>query len=297
MIDRIISIGGPNLNKPDGGTKTAWRLLPISTANAARHMATDEAIFEAYARGLVPPTLRFYTWDPPGVSCGRFQNIDSEVDLEACKDLGIDVVRRPTGGRAVLHLGDLTYLAVVGERDGLPEGVLPAYLYLSRGLLAGLASLDLPAELFTPSAKSGGRSSACFASPSWYELTVRGRKVAGSAQWREDGNVLQHGAIMLDFPALEQAGIFRSPLPKEVFAGMLAKNAAGLREYSPALTVGELAEALALGFGEALGVELAPGGLTEAEEALITASTSFMPQRTRSSQRVGGHIHTGTKAL
>ena len=177
----------------------AWRWLPLRAEDAPRNMAVDEAIFKAYTLGLVPPTLRCYVWSPPGVSCGRFQDPAAEIDLAACAARGYGVVRRPTGGRAVLHEGDLTYMVVAGEQDGVPGGTIPAYLHLSQGLLAALTSLGVPAQLYTPAGKDVRRNPACFASPSWYELTVGGRKVAGSAQRREGGSVLQHGAIMLTF--------------------------------------------------------------------------------------------------
>ena len=245
-----------------------WRWLPLRADDAARNMAVDEAIFRAYALGLVPPTLRCYTWSPPGVSCGRFQDPAVEVDLAACAARGYGVVRRPTGGRAVLHEGDLTYAAIVGERDGLPAGTLPAYLHLSRGLLAGLTSCGIPAELHTPAGKDGRRSPACFASPSWYELTVGGRKVAGSAQRREAGSVLQHGAIMLSFFPDHLAAILRSAVPRAELAAQLAEAAAGLHEFAPGLAPAALADALRAGFADALRVEMAEGILTEEEEIL-----------------------------
>lgn len=232
-------------------------------------MAVDEAIFRVYAEGRVPPTLRFYTWDPSAVSCGRFQNVAGEVDLDGLARLGFGVVRRPTGGRAVLHRGDLTYAVVTGARDGLPAGVLPAYLYLSQGLLSGLSLLGIKAELHTPAGKEGARGNpACFASPSWYELTVAGRKVAGSAQRREGGALLQHGSIMVSFAPAELAAVLRPSKPMPDYAAQLARSAAGLGEFAPGLTIPRLAAAMVKGFMEALPIEFQEGGLTEEEERL-----------------------------
>ncbi len=253
---------------------TVWRVLPYSAGNAAVNMATDEAILKAYAEGRVPPTLRFYTWEPGAVSCGRFQHISREVELSACAGLGLDVVRRPTGGRAVLHQGDLTYAVVTGERDGLPTGTLAAYLHLSKGLLAGLTLLGLEAQLYTPKGKANpgaGRNPSCFASPSWYELTLAGRKIAGSAQRRESGAVLQHGAVMLDYQPERLAAILRGSGPSPARAAFYAKNAAGLKEFLPDLTASCLASALTAGFAQALMARMQSGGLTDWESEQIAA--------------------------
>lgn len=246
--------------------RRAWRLLPLTPGDPAWNMAVDEAILCAYGRGLVPPTLRFYTWEPPAVSCGRFQDL-TEIDLSACARMGLAVVRRPTGGRAVLHEGDLTYAVVIGARDGLPDGTLPSYLYLSRGILAGLARLGIDAELAAPNEKAGRRSPACFASPSWYELIVGGRKVAGNAQRRVGGDVLQHGSIALSFSPARLAAVLRAPGSEGALAERLGRAAAGLSEFIPGLTAARLAGAIQEGFAEALGAEMAEGRLTEAEEA------------------------------
>jgi len=245
-------------------------------------MATDEAIFRAYAEGRVPPTLRFYTWQPPGVSCGRYQDVPREVDLDACRERGYAVVRRPTGGRAVLHQGDLTYAVVIGDRDGLPAGILPAYLHLSRGLLAGLALLGVAADLHAPAGHEGRGNPACFASPSWHELMVGGRKIAGSAQRRESGAVLQHGAVMLSFAPDEQARVLRSPLPGRDLAKILARSAAGLTEFVPGLDASRLAVMLTAGFAEALQVEMVAGTLTAIEERMVA---EFRPRYTDEARR------------
>ncbi|NLG84481.1 MAG: lipoate--protein ligase family protein [Firmicutes bacterium] len=253
-----------------------WRLLPLSPGEPARNMAVDLAVFYAYRQGLVLPTLRFYTWEPPAVSCGRFQDF-AELDLDACARLGYRVVRRPTGGRAVLHEGDLTYAVVMGERDGLPSGVLPSYLFLSRGLLAGLRRLGLAAELAVP-ARAGSRSPACFAGPSWYELVVAGRKVAGSAQRREGGDVLQHGSIALAFSPARLAGVLRATGEEGDQAARLARAAAGLSAFLPGLDVARVAAAVQEGFAEALGVEFVEGRLSAAEEEMTASFLRDFPE-------------------
>ena len=242
--------------------------MPLQPGAPARNMAVDEAILRAYAQGLCPPTLRFYTWDPPAVSCGRFQAIEREIDLEACRAAGVAVVRRPTGGRAVLHEGDLTYAVIAGEEDGLPPGVLPAYLHLSKGLQRGLLRLGVSAGLHTPRGKAPDRNPACFASPSWYELTVAGRKVAGSAQRREGAAILQHGSIVISLAADKFVSLLRFSRPGSETAKHLTLAAAGLSEFVPGLAPPALAAALAEGFAEALRVEIHAGSLSPAEEGL-----------------------------
>ncbi|MGE5528312.1 MAG: biotin/lipoate A/B protein ligase family protein [Patescibacteria group bacterium] len=248
----------------------SWRLLPLRAGYAALNMAVDEAVFRAYAEGRVPPTLRFYTWTPPAVSLGRYQDAEAELDRRACRELGFGAVKRPTGGRAVLHLGDLTYAVAAGEADGVPAGVLPSYLHFSRGLVAGLARLGITAELHTPASRASG-SPSCFSSPSWYELTVAGKKVAGSAQRREGPNVLQHGAVMIDFHPVETARVLRWRGAHPDPAAGLAISAAGLGDWVPGLDAGVLAGALELGFAEALGISFAAGDLTDYERDLTAA--------------------------
>lgn len=250
-----------------------WRLLISGPGRAAWNMAVDEAILIHHGRGRVPPTLRFYRWRPAAVSIGYFQSLHDQIDLPACRALGLDRVRRPTGGRAVLHEHEVTYSVVIDQRL-LPGGVIETYRRLSLGLLSGLARLGLAAELAATAATApAGRrrtgTGACFDAPSWYELVAGGRKVAGSAQVRRRGVILQHGSIPLEFDARKLLSVLRAPRgagPEERLAA-LRDRAAGLNEaLGRALTADEVERALAAGFAEALGVELAEGGLTPEEE-------------------------------
>src|SRR5512139_2190743 len=109
-------------------------------------MAIDEALLRLHARGESPPTLRFTQWQPPAVSLGYFQRRHS-LDLEACRHLGIDIVRRHTGGRAVLHQHELTYSVIAGARDGIPVSLDAAYRLICQGLLAAFRSLGIDSEL------------------------------------------------------------------------------------------------------------------------------------------------------
>lgn len=126
-----------------------WRLLETGAADGPANMAVDEAIMIHHSRGGAPPTLRFYRWDPPTLSLGYFQDPEREVNREACRRLGVGLVRRPTGGRAVLHDDEVTYSVVIAQKY-LPGSVVETYRVLSGGLLAGLRLLGVPAELYSP---------------------------------------------------------------------------------------------------------------------------------------------------
>ena len=186
-----------------------WRFVCSGAGSPAYNMALDEAILTAHSEGKAPPTVRFYGWTPPTLSIGYFQKAEEEVDFAALRQKGIGFVRRPTGGRAVLHDRELTYSIVVSESyPGIPAAVNEAYRVLSEGLLIGFRKLGLKAEMVDLASEEEKRkyaaaagSAACFDSPSWYELVVEGRKVAGSAQTRQKGVVLQHGSILQELDA------------------------------------------------------------------------------------------------
>lgn len=173
-----------------------WRLINSGIMTGAMNMAVDEAVMLAVSRGLVPPTIRFYQWSPPAISLGYFQSLEKEIDLPACQRAGIDVVRRLTGGRSVLHHREFTYSLAAPEGDPKVAGsVLQSYLSISSGLLKGLAGLGVQAELTARTKSQEVNSAACFDAPSWYELVVQGKKLVGSAQTRRNGCLLQHGSV------------------------------------------------------------------------------------------------------
>jgi lipoate-protein ligase A len=210
-----------------------WRIISSPAADGATNMAIDESILEAVRQEQSPPTLRLYTWKPACLSIGRFQRAARSVDFDALTSLGYDFVRRPTGGRAVLHDDELTYAVIAGmaQLAGTGSctgtGVLDTYLALSRGLAAGLARMGIPVELAPRDAGRAhrdcrgsdersagtehkgriGGSAACFDSPSAYELLAARRKIVGSAQVRRGSTFLQHGSIpiSMNFEAAEAA--------------------------------------------------------------------------------------------
>src|SRR5919106_4500822 len=177
-----------------------WRLLDTGPLDGFTNMAVDEALLEVYAASGGSPTLRFYGWLPPALSLGYGQQIEADVNLERCRALGIDVVRRLTGGRAVLHHHEVTYSVIIREDDPLAAmGVLASYLTVSRALIRGLSHLGIAAALIPlrrpAPAPAQGISPVCFVSPSSYEVAVGGRKIIGSAQRRSKGVIMQHGSL------------------------------------------------------------------------------------------------------
>ena len=159
-------------------------------------MAIDRALLSSYAGGDAPPTLRFYRWAPPAVSLGYFQK-NHGIDLAFCREQGIDVVRRPTGGRAVLHQNDLTYSVVAGTADGISCCLGAAYRLICDALLAGFRWLGVEAGRGDEATKSS-QPDICFLRSAVGDLVYQGRKFVGSAQTWEGKSLLQHGSIILE---------------------------------------------------------------------------------------------------
>lgn len=237
-------------------------------------MAVDEALLEVCHQ----PTLRFYSWQPAALSLGCFQQART-VDFAACQRHAIDVVRRPTGGRAILHAQELTYSIMLPPQHPLTKvSVAESYRVLSGGLLRGLAILGLRAELARPSAgfqadhserqDEEGLGAACFDAPSWYELTVNGYKVVGSAQVRRRGALLQHGSIPLVLEPIRLYGLlrFRNERNRERAVAHFSQSAAGLAQLvQRELSGQQVASALVQGWQEALKVRITPGSLIDQE--------------------------------
>ena len=175
-----------------------WRLLDLRSHNALMNMATDEALFKALIQQKNKvPTLRFYTWLPPAVSVGCLQKIPENFNLTQCRKLGLDIVRRPTGGRMVLHMGDLTYSLVFAENTPvIPKGILPSYKKISQAIQYGLMLLGISSQLC--SQQKINRSPLCFSLAAKYETLVNGKKIMGNAQKRKKGAILQQGSIMIE---------------------------------------------------------------------------------------------------
>ncbi|MBP1154829.1 MULTISPECIES: biotin/lipoate A/B protein ligase family protein [unclassified Paenibacillus] len=263
--------------------KNEWRFIRSGLGAPDYNMAVDEAILTAHSEGLVPPTVRFYGWKPATLSVGFFQKAASEVDFDALKREGIGFVRRATGGRAVLHDQELTYSMIVSENyPGIPRSVTEAYRVLSEGLLLGFRKLGLSAEMVQLENEEEKEkyasmgSAACFDSPSWYELVVEGRKVAGSAQTRQKGVVLQHGSILLDLDADQLFRLLRFPSERvmERMKQQFLKKAVAINEVRngaalPRVDLAEVEEAFTTGIEEGLAIRLVPAELSDYELELV----------------------------
>ena len=251
--------------------RAVWRLSKDGPADGAFNMALDEAILLAVAKGRAPPTLRFYTWQPPCLSVGYAQPLMRAFDLGVCRAMGYDVVRRPTGGRAVLHIDELTYSVILPQDDPrVAGGVVSSYQRLSEGLLAGLRRLGVDATQAQPSRHETGegRTAACFDLPSHFEITVGGKKLVGSAQVRRRGVVLQHGALPLggDITRIVRLLRLSSEEHRARLAAKLAETSTTLAQAAGRVpSLDEAAQALAAGFAEVLNLELVRGRATDWE--------------------------------
>jgi lipoate-protein ligase A len=247
-----------------------WRLLITPPADGATNMAMDEAILHALADGAGQPTLRFYQWQPACLSLGYNQPC-AEVDTASCTRLGYTWVRRPTGGRAILHVDELTYSICAPESEPrVHGGITESYRRLSRGLLAGLHSLG--ADVFqaqTEKVVNPQSGAACFDTPSNYEITVDGKKLIGSAQVRRRGQVLQHGALPLIGDLDRIFGCLRPPLSAAACPSLRAQALTLEQALRRPVTFDEVVTALVEGFAGALNLQLVPGPLNEHEQRLV----------------------------
>jgi len=241
-------------------------------------MALDEAILEAVGRGESLPTLRFYAWDPPCISLGVSQSF-RDVDLERLRAERWNLVRRSTGGRAILHTDELTY-AVIAPIDNphVAGGVLESYRHLSAGLVAGLQQMDISVEIEPEKQLSEDErgNPVCFQAPSAYEITVKQRKLLGSAQVRRRSGILQHGTLPLkgDITRICEVLQFDSEEDRTSAADALRNRAATVEELvGERLSWESAAQAMSEGFRRALDLDLesgdpSPGELTRAEDLL-----------------------------
>ncbi len=250
---------------------TVWRLITTPPARGAWNMAVDEAILEHVERGEAFPTLRLYAWDPPCLSLGRAQPF-ADVDIPRLQTHGWDVVRRMTGGRAILHTDELTY-SVTGPADEprLAGTVLDSYNRLASALLAAVGDLGLPVEMEAGKANGDGTPNpVCFEVPSTYEITVDGRKLIGSAQARRKQGVLQHGSLPLtgDLTRICQALVFPDEPTRQAAMGRLLARATTVESVLGREVAWETAaQAFVRAFEARLGLKLEAGALSESELA------------------------------
>ena len=231
-----------------------FRFIDLEEHSAFENMAIDEAIMLSMKEGKVPPTLRFYRWNPSAVSIGTFQGMQDEVDIDFCREKGIDFIRRITGGGAVYHDydGEITYSIILPKDHPLvPEDIIDSYRTLCSGIIIAMEQLGIDAE-FKPI----------------NDIAVNGIKISGNAQTRRLGCVLQHGTVLLNLDVRLMFAILK--VPEEKISDKMIKDVkervTSITDITTrAVSVEKLRNALARGFSSALGIKLNPGHLTEAE--------------------------------
>ncbi len=263
---------------------TLWRLLITPPARGAWNMAVDESILEHIGRGgplglrqgqVSLPTLRLYAWEPPCLSLGYAQPF-SDVDVSCLNARGWEVVRRATGGRAILHTDELTYSVIAPNNEPRVEGsVLESYNRLAQALLLAVKNLELPVEMKEGKENGNGSNNpVCFEVPSTYEITVNGKKLIGSAQARKKEGVLQHGSLPLtgDLARICEALVFENESAREEAAKRLLDRATTVESaLGSAVSWETAAQAIAGAFEAQLGLsferrELSQSESTRAEE-------------------------------
>ncbi len=254
------------------GMTNIWRLLYTPPSSGVWNMAVDEAILEHIHRGESLPTLRLYAWEPACLSLGHAQSF-KDVDMERVKANGWEVVRRVTGGRAILHTDELTYSVTGGaEESVLAGGVLESYNRLAQALLFAIREMGLPVEIKEhvldgqPAALN--LNPVCFEVPSTYEITVDGKKLIGSAQARKKEGVLQHGSLPLtgDLTRICQVLVFKDEATRETAVQRLLARAATVESVTGVETDWETAaQAFVKGFEAQLGIRFQRGEMSQSE--------------------------------
>jgi len=242
-----------------------WRFIDSGPGPGPWNLALDEAIFQSVRTGASPPTLRLYRWSAPALTIGYAQDRDRDVDRAACRARGIAVIRRVTGGRAVLHDAEVTYsVAAPAGLPGFGTGLDAAYRRVAAGLIAGLRLLGLRAALPAPGPRDPTRpprQAACFAAPARHEIAVAGRKLIGSAQRRERGAFLQHGSILLESHEALLGQVLRSHPATKRATGMVGLADVLPRRPAPVTVVA----AIVGGCAAAWDARFLPGEVSPAE--------------------------------
>jgi lipoate-protein ligase A len=239
----------------------SWRLVKFTTSNAFANMAIDEAILRARIEQQVPNTLRLYGWNPPAISIGRFQKIENEVHLENCRKLGVDVLRRISGGGTVFHdsKNEITYSVIAKTQDLGTTDVAVVYAKVYAGIAEALKILGITADF------SQGDAKKC------PNMTIKGKKISGSAQANKGDVALQHGTLLLEVDLEKMFTLLRVPWAKTCMEVVdLAKHKiTSIRdELGRTVSARKVEDALIEGFEKALKTHLVQSGLTLFEREL-----------------------------
>jgi len=248
-----------------------WRLLLSPPARGAWNMAVDEAILEAVGRGGSLPTLRLYAWEPACLSLGYAQPL-TDVDIPCLQARGWEMVRRPTGGRAVLHVDEITYSVIAPLNEPRVAGtLLESYSRLAAALVEALRLLSLPVEVQERvETSSKTPNPVCFEVPSTSEITTGGKKLVGSAQARHKEGVLQHGSLPLtgDLTRILQVLAFPDEEARTRAASHLLERATTVETaLGRVVSWNEAAQAYTAAFRSVFALDLQPGELSLQEKA------------------------------
>jgi lipoate-protein ligase A len=235
--------------------KEQWRLLKTEDNSAFTNMAIDKAVMVSCSRGKIPPTVRFYTWKPPAISIGYFQSLNEEVDLDACKSLGVEFVRRITGGGAVFHDKELTYSIIIPESNlKVPKNILESYRRICGAVVKGLKHLWIESK-YAPI----------------NDIIVNNKKISGSAQTRKSKTVLQHGTVLMDVDVDKMFKLLKVPNEKikDKLIADVKQRVTSIKHISDNnVTFNETSDAMKIGFEEEFDIELVNGILTKEEISL-----------------------------
>jgi lipoate---protein ligase len=225
-----------------------WRIIAYSENDACMNMAIDEAVSELVAAGG-PPTIRFYGWKPSAVSIGYFQSLENEVDLKRCGELGVDFIRRRTGGGAVYHdnLGEITY-SVIGREELFPKDIIASYRLICGWICDSLSLMGIDAE-FRPI----------------NDITAGGKKISGNAQTRRGGILLQHGTILHSVDVDRMFSVLKVSDEKirDKMISSVKERVTSITLQKPGISKEHTLDALMQGFTRGKSSE--PGPLTQAE--------------------------------
>ena len=261
-------------------TLSEWRFIDSGPCDAAYNMALDESIAAAVREGDSSPTLRFYGWRQPSVSIGAFQKI-TDVNARHCAAHYVHVVRRPTGGRGILHGEELTYSFSARNEGFFSQGLLDAYRKISAAFSLGLQRLGLSVEMKTRRERGSNleRSPLCFQSTSYGEITINGKKLIGSAQKRWGDGFLQQGSIPYTVDTTAHAAVFKNKGPASGGRGRV-EDFAGLKylvaDFSPEIFKQYIKESFEILFGVSL-TESLPTDQEVAQANLLCVEKYLQP--------------------
>jgi len=235
--------------------KEQWRLLETGYSTAFTNMAMDRAVLVANSEGKVPPTVRFYGWKPSAISIGYFQSLSEEIDLDICKKLGVDYVRRITGGGAVYHEKELTYSIVISEsHPAIPKNIMESYGKICGAVMKGLEKLGIESKYVPIN-----------------DIITNGKKISGNAQTRKTKTVLQHGTVLTDVDVEKMFSLIKVPDEKikyKLIADVKERVTSIKHVLKNEIPFEEIAKTMKAGFEQEFNVDLVKGTLTEREEEL-----------------------------